>query len=177
MPNEQLWAPWRLKYILSEKDAKQPCDPEKLLPGADPNCFLCRSVPEGDDRHSFLVDRGTHAITLLNRYPYNNGHLLVAPKRHYAALDELGEEVELELSRTITRMVGLLERTLHPQGFNIGLNLGRAAGAGLPGHVHWHIVPRWTGDTNFMPVLAGANTIPQALEALWEVLVIELGKK
>jgi ATP adenylyltransferase len=166
-----------LQYILSDKDATQPCEPEKLLPGADPNCFLCRSMPDGDDRERLIVDRGPHTITLLNRYPYNNGHLLVAPKKHLAQLDELGEEVELELSRTITRMVGVLERALHPQGFNIGLNLGRAAGAGLPGHVHWHIVPRWIGDTNFMPAVAGVHTIPQALEALWEILAAELGKK
>jgi ATP adenylyltransferase len=174
---EQLWAPWRLQYILSDKDAAESYEAENLLPGADPNCFLCQAVPEGDDRRRFVVERGTHAVTLLNRYPYNNGHLLVAPKRHFAALDQLGDEVELELSRTVTRMVGLLERTLHPQGFNIGLNLGRAAGAGLPGHIHWHIVPRWVGDTNFMPTLAGVNTIPQALESLWEVLTAEIKSK
>ena len=86
----------------------------------------------------------------------------------------LGAEVEAELSRTITRMVGVLERVLQPQGFNIGLNLGRAAGAGLPGHLHWHVVPRWIGDTNFMPTIAGVHTIPQSLEALWELLTAEL---
>jgi ATP adenylyltransferase len=175
--NEQLWAPWRLQYILGDKDATQANKAENLLPEADPNCFVCQAVPERDNCPSFVIERGIHTITLLNRYPYNNGHLLVAPKRHLAALDQLGGEIELELSRTISRMVGLLERTLHPQGFNIGLNLGRAAGAGLPGHLHWHIVPRWVGDTNFMPVLAGVNTIPQALEALWELLTSELGKK
>jgi ATP adenylyltransferase len=108
--------------------------------------------------------------------PYNNGHLLVAPLRHVARLDELDEPVEGELFQTIARMNGLLERVMQPQGFNIGLNLGRAAGAGLPGHLHWHIVPRWVGDTNFMPTVAGVHTIPQSLEALWELLTAELKK-
>jgi len=93
-----------------------------------------------------------------------------------ARLDELGEAAERELFQTITRMTGLLERAMQPQGFNIGLNLGRAAGAGLPGHLHWHIVPRWIGDTNFMPAIAGIHTIPQSLEALWELLTAEVGK-
>ena len=121
-------------------------------------------MPEGDDRQRLVVDQGEHVITLLNRYPYNNGHLLVAPRRHVARLDELGEDTQRELSQTLARMVAVLERSMQPQGFNIGLNLGRAAGAGVPGHLHWHIVPRWIGDTNFMPTIAGVHTIPQALE-------------
>jgi ATP adenylyltransferase len=176
MSHEQLWAPWRLEYIVGGKDIPQPSDPRDLLPGADPTCFLCQAFPPGDDRRRMIVDRGIHTITLLNRYPYNNGHLLIAPKQHLARLDELGEEVALELSQTVTRMVGVLERVMQPQGFNIGLNLGRAAGAGVPGHVHWHVVPRWTGDTNFMPAVAGVHTIPQALEALWDLLAAELKK-
>jgi len=168
--NEQLWAPWRLGYILGEKNAEPTCDPDKLLPGADPDCFLCRAAAEGDDRKRFIVARGARTIVLLNRYPYNNGHLLVAPLRHYGELGDLDDALQLELSQTVTRMVALLEKTMHPHGFNVGLNLGRAAGAGLPGHLHWHIVPRWIGDTNFMPALAAVNTIPQSLEALWELL-------
>ena len=134
-------------------------------------------MPEGDDRQRLVVERGEHTITLLNRYPYNNGHLLLAPRRHVARLDELGEDVQRELSQTLARMVDVLEKAMQPQGFNIGLNLGRAAGAGVPGHLHWHIVPRWIGDTNFMPSVAGVHTIPQALEALWELLTAELGKR
>jgi ATP adenylyltransferase len=175
--NEQLWAPWRLGYILGERTIAEPCKCDDLLPGADPECFLCQSVPAGDDRGRWVVQRGVHAITLLNRYPYNNGHLLVAPKRHVSQLDQLSDEVQLEVSQTITRMVGVLDKAMHPQGFNIGLNLGRAAGAGVPGHVHWHIVPRWFGDTNFMPSVAGVHTIPQSLEALWELLAAELKKQ
>ena len=90
-------------------------------------------------------------------------------------LDELGDELQLELSQTITRMAGVLEKVLKPQGLNIGLNLGRAAGAGVPGHLHWHIVPRWIGDTNFMPAIADVHIIPQSLEALWDLLAAELG--
>lgn len=166
--------PWRLEYIVGEKGNVEPCDPADLLPGADPTCFLCQAMPEGDDRKRLIIDRGEHAITLLNRFPYNNGHLLVAPRRHVARLDALGPEAELELSQTLARMVAVLEKAMQPQGFNIGLNLGRAAGAGVPGHLHWHIVPRWIGDTNFMPAVAGVHTIPQALEALWELLTMEL---
>ncbi|MEN6458892.1 MAG: HIT domain-containing protein [Thermoguttaceae bacterium] len=174
MSNEQLWAPWRLEYILGQQDADDAPSPENLLPGSDPLCFLCQTADEGQQRRRMVVDRGPHTVTLLNRYPYNNGHLLVAPRRHVARLDELGPEVEVELSRKITQMVGVLERVLQPQGFNVGLNLGRPAGAGVPGHLHWHIVPRWVGDTNFMPTIAGVHTIPQSLEALWELLTTEL---
>ncbi len=176
MSNEQLWAPWRLGYILGEKTVTPPCHRDDLLDGADAECFLCQSAPAGDDRQRMVVDRGMHTITLLNRYPYNNGHLLVAPRLHLARLDQLGDEMQLELSQTVTRMVGVLEKVMQPQGFNVGLNLGRAAGAGVPGHLHWHIVPRWVGDTNFMPAIAGAHVIPQSLEALWELLAAELKK-
>jgi ATP adenylyltransferase len=172
--NEQLWAPWRLGYILGERPIAQPADPHDLLEGADPECFLCNAAPPGEDRPRLVVERGVHTITVLNRYPYNNGHLLVAPKRHLARLDELQDEVQLEVSQTIARMVGLLEKALNPQGFNIGVNLGRVAGAGVPGHLHWHIVPRWIGDTNFMPTIAGVHTIPQSLDALWELLTAEM---
>jgi ATP adenylyltransferase len=168
---EQLWAPWRLGYILGEKSAEPALDEKKLLPGADRECFLCRAVPEGDDRGRYVVHRDELTITVLNRYPYNNGHLLVAPRRHLGKLSELNDATHLELMQTLTRMVELLQKKIQPQGFNIGLNLGRPAGAGLPGHLHWHIVPRWSGDTHFMPILAGVRVIPQSLEALWELMV------
>jgi ATP adenylyltransferase len=109
-------------------------------------------------------------MVVMNKFPYNNGHLLVAPLRHCAALGELDADDHAELSRTIAESVARLETLLRPEGFNVGLNLGRAAGAGVPGHLHWHIVPRWTGDTNFMPTTAGVRVIPQSLEALWELL-------
>jgi ATP adenylyltransferase len=175
--HEQLWAPWRLGYILGQKDASQPGNSRDLIDGADPECFLCQSVPAGEDRQRTVVARGGHTVTLLNRYPYNNGHLLVAPQRHLARLDQLADDVQWEVSQTITRMVDTLEKVMQPQGFNIGLNLGRAAGAGVPGHLHWHIVPRWIGDTNFMPTIAGVHTIPQSLEALYDLLAEELAKQ
>jgi ATP adenylyltransferase len=106
----------------------------------------------------------------LNRFPYNNGHLLVAPLRHQGQLSELTEQEQLDLQRWISYFVGEIQRLMKAEGFNVGLNLGRVAGAGLPGHLHWHVVPRWSGDTNFMPALAGVRVIPQALDALWELL-------
>jgi ATP adenylyltransferase len=137
---------------------------------------MCRAAASAaDDRANGVVYRGRLGLAMLNRYPYNNGHLLVAPLAHLARLDQLNEETQLELTQMITRLVGVLEKALRADGFNVGLNLGRVAGAGLPGHLHWHIVPRWNGDTNFMPTLAGVNVIPQSLEALWELLVKELG--
>ncbi len=141
-----------------------------LLAGADPSCFLCQCAPGDDDRARLVVERGRHSVTLLNRYPYNNGHLLIAPKRHVARLDELDEAVQLEVALTISRMIGTLDKVLNPHGYNVGLNLGQVAGAGLPGHLHWHVVPRWSGDTSFMSSVAGVRTIPQSLEALWDLL-------
>jgi ATP adenylyltransferase len=173
---EQIWAPWRLGYILGQEATPEPAETRNLLPGADPQCFLCQGVAGGADRQRLVVRRDEHVITVMNRYPYNNGHLLVAPMRHLARLDQLNAEVQLALSRMITEMVGLLEKVVSPEGFNIGLNLGKVAGAGLPGHVHWHLVPRWNGDTNFMPAIAAVNVIPQSLEALWEALTGELAK-
>jgi ATP adenylyltransferase len=187
--HEQLWAPWRLGYIQGT-DAPPPPDPQSLawLPGADPQCFLCRGVAApGDgkkkaderkqaggthsaDRQNLIVGRTELSVVMLNRYPYNNGHLLVAPVLHKGRLDELEEAEHLDCQKTLARCIGLLERELRAEAFNIGLNLGRTAGAGLPGHLHWHIVPRWNGDTNFMATMAGIRVIPQALDALWEAL-------
>jgi ATP adenylyltransferase len=118
--------------------------------------------------------RGAAAMVVLNRYPYTNGHLLIAPRLHKARLNELSTGEHLEIMQTMARLTGVLERLMNCEGFNIGLNLGKVAGAGVPGHLHWHLVPRWHGDTNFMPVLAGANVIPQSLEALFDLLHAEL---
>lgn len=130
-------------------------------------------LPAAADRRNLVVHRGAHTITILNRYPYNNGHLLVATRRHKGRLDELSSEEHLDSMQAISRHIGLLERRMNAEGFNVGLNLGKVAGAGLPGHLHWHVVPRWNGDTNFMPALAGIKVIPQSLEALWELLTSE----
>ena len=114
--------------------------------------------------------RTANSVVVLNRYPYNNGHLLIAPRRHAARLDALTDGEHLDLTHLASRLCGVLETQMKAEGFNIGLNLGRVAGAGLPGHLHWHIVPRWHGDTNFMPALASVRVIPQSLEALFDLL-------
>lgn len=170
MSMERIWAPWRLSYIQSADRPNEEPPVERLLPGGDPGCFLCRAAadPEPADRLAVITDSLT--VTVLNRYPYNNGHLLVAPRRHVGDLTEVTPEEHQALMLGLGRMVELLRRVMNPDGFNIGLNLGRAAGAGLPGHLHWHIVPRWNGDTNFMPVLADVKVIPQSLDSLRELL-------
>lgn len=168
---ELLWAPWRLGYIKGETEPPpRPAGELQWLAGSDHDCFLCRGLADKADRENLIVQRGQAVVTVLNRYPYNNGHLLVAPQAHKARLDQLTDEEHLELMQTITRLSGTIERVMNAEGFNIGINLGRVAGAGLPGHLHWHIVPRWSGDVNFMPSIAGVKSIPQSLEALWEVL-------
>jgi ATP adenylyltransferase len=162
-----------LGYIVgTDRPASRPDDELTWLTGADRGCFLCRAIAhdESGDRENLLVRRGATIMTILNRYPYNNGHLLVAPRRHVGEPRDLTDDEHLELQREITRQLDLLTRTLHAQGFNVGLNLGRVAGAGLPGHLHWHIVPRWNGDTNFMSSVDAVRVIPQALDELWQAL-------
>jgi ATP adenylyltransferase len=117
-----------------------------------------------------VVARGTSAIVVLNRYPYNNGHLLISPLRHAGDLKDLTREENTECMDLLSKLTVVYRDRLNAEGFNIGLNLGRVAGAGLPGHLHWHLVPRWAGDNNFMPVLVGVRVIPQSLDALWEML-------
>jgi ATP adenylyltransferase len=173
--HEQLWAPWRLAYVSgeaaeTEKSATAKRAEPALLPGADRECFICRAVADTDDRANLLVERSGQSVIILNRFPYNNGHLLVAPQIHKGRLDELDQAEHLDLQRLIGKYVLRYERLMKAEGFNVGLNLGKVAGAGLPGHLHWHVVPRWHGDTNFMPALAGLRVIPQALDALWELL-------
>jgi ATP adenylyltransferase len=157
---DQLWAPWRLAYVAQAKSS-----------GGDDECFVCKGLAQTDDRASLIAQRGRRAVVLLNRFPYNNGHLLVAPQAHKAHLRDLDDAEIIEIQQTLTRLTDVLSDIVHPDGFNIGLNLGRVAGAGLPGHIHWHIVPRWNGDTNFMPVLADVRVIAQSLESLYDLLV------
>ena len=168
MTHQQLWAPWRLAYV-------QNSDPAEKAP-SKPGCFLChyRDDDKSNDSKNLVVMRGEHSIVVLNRFPYNNGHLLIAPNAHKADLRELNDAELLECSHLLQKMISVLEKAMTPDGFNVGLNLGRVAGAGLPGHVHWHIVPRWNGDTNFMPVLGDTKVIPQSLDALYELLAQEL---
>ena len=165
---EQLWAPWRLSYVAA---------PKHRQPTADTgHCFICGGVAANplDDRAHLVVHRTERSIVVLNRFPYNNGHLLVCPIAHKGRLDELSPEELLDLQLVLRRMASAMEKRMNAEGFNIGLNLGRAAGAGVPGHLHWHIVPRWAGDTNFMPIVADTRVIAQSLEALYDLLREEL---
>jgi ATP adenylyltransferase len=157
---DHIWAPWRSQYIAESSG------PVPVAPG----CFLCRALAETPDRDrsNLLVLRGEHASVFLNRYPYNNGHLLVAPNLHRGALTDFEAEALHNPVELMQRCVDVLESLLRPHGFNIGLNLGAAAGAGLPGHLHWHVVPRWNGDTNFMPVLGETKVIVESLEAFYD---------
>lgn len=170
---DNLWAPWRMAYIADAETDGQKQEKEQIavLDGGDPDCFICQAAIDLEgDRKRHVLERTAGTITVLNKFPYNNGHLLVAPKRHVAKLDLLSKEERDALGERINHWIGKLEVALNPHGFNIGLNLGSAAGAGLPGHLHWHIVPRWNGDTNFMASLAATKVIPQSLETLWEIL-------
>jgi ATP adenylyltransferase len=171
--HEQLWAPWRLAYVSSEANQSTVTAARAelhYLAGADPDCFICRGVAESADRENLIVERTANSVVVLNRFPYNNGHLLICPLAHKGRFDELSSHEQLDLQQLIAKYVARIERSMNAGGFNIGINLGRVAGAGVPGHLHWHIVPRWSGDTNFMPSIAGIRVIPQSLDALWEML-------
>lgn len=161
---EQIWAPWRAQYI----------EAGQTPAGRNAPCFLCRGLEEQDDRANLLVWRRPHSAVYLNRYPYNNGHLLVAPRAHLGRLDDLEGSSLREPIETIRELTRVLDRLLRPDGYNVGLNQGRSAGAGLPGHLHWHVVPRWDGDTNFMPVLGKTKVLIQGLVEFHDLLVAEL---
>ncbi|SIO11954.1 ATP adenylyltransferase [Singulisphaera sp. GP187] len=163
---DRLWAPWRAQYI-REASASTEVD-------TDPGCFLCRGISSRDDRENLLVWRGAHSVVVLNRFPYNNGHLLVAPLVHRGTLGELSGPDLTEPIETVRTMISILDRMLRPHGYNVGLNQGKSAGAGLPGHLHWHVVPRWDGDTNFMPVLGHAKVIVESLLEFYDRLAAEL---
>jgi ATP adenylyltransferase len=152
-----LWAPWRIEYILSEKPK---------------GCIFCDfpAAPESDDRKNLVVHRTAHSFTCLNRYPYNSGHVMVIPRAHVQDLGALSEAAWEDLGAELRRAVAVLGAAYAPQGLNVGMNLGRAAGAGIDEHVHWHVVPRWVGDNNFMPVVADQRVVVEALDAAWERL-------
>lgn len=175
MTFDRLWAPWRLDYVTGGEPPEAPPEPIEWLAGADQTCFVCRAAAKyaADstvDRQLLVVSRGSSTVVVLNRYPYNNGHLLVSPLRHVGDLKDLTPEENSECMQQLAKLSTIYRERIAAEGFNIGLNLGRVAGAGLPGHLHWHLVPRWSGDNNFMPVLAGTRVIPQSLDALWEFL-------
>lgn len=154
---DRIWAPWRLDYIKSSV-------------GDKPGCFLCEALQAHQDEERLLLCRETDSFVIMNLYPYINGHLLVAPNRHVDDLDDLCLDEITSLFDLVRRAKGWLSDAYSPHGFNIGINIGRVAGAGLPGHVHVHIVPRWEGDTNFLPVLSSVKVISEGLRSSWEQL-------
>jgi len=152
---EQLWAPWRLKYIQGPEDE---------------GCIFCADEDPADDQMRLIVVRGEHSYVIMNRYPYSNGHLMVSPYRHLADTAELEPNEVLEIHQLMTRSQAVLRATIAAQGFNVGWNIGPAAGAGIVDHIHMHIVPRWAGDSNFMPILADIRVIPQHIETTYSLL-------
>jgi ATP adenylyltransferase len=133
-------------------------------------CFLCEKLAAGDDEASYILARRDEAFAILNAFPYNPGHLMVAPRRHVADLEGLDDGEALDCHRLLARSLAVLREEMSPDGFNVGMNLGRVAGAGVPGHLHWHAVPRWNGDTNFMPVTGVTRVLPEALEDTYRKL-------
>ena len=162
MASEQLFAPWRIEYIRG------------LAKPESDKCFLCEAAAatsEQERRERLVLWTSDLSVVLINRYPYTNGHLLIAPRDHVADLELLADDVATDLHRQTARAIKLLKLAQSPQGFNIGINLGRCAGAGLPGHVHQHVVPRWGGDTNFMSVVGDVRVVPQAMSQLHRELM------
>ena len=154
MTAKRLWTPWRMEYILNITKR---------------GCIFCKKLKEPDNK-AYIINRKPTCFSMLNIFPYNNGHLMVAPKRHVSKLDSLTKKELTELIMLVTESQKLLQKRLKPNGFNIGLNIGRSGGAGIVGHLHFHIVPRWEGDTNFMPVLADTKVIPQLLDDTYKLL-------
>ncbi len=145
-----LWSPWRMDYIKNRSDSNL--------------CPFCQALNEAGENEDLIVFRGQNVFVMLNRYPYTSGHLMVLPFSHQANLNDLDQETRGEMMELIQQACTVLEDIYHPEGFNVGLNLGSAAGAGLPNHLHWHIVPRWQGDTNYMTTVGGVRVIPEALQ-------------
>lgn len=154
---KQLWAPWRIEYILSS-DKKSD------------ECIFCSRLAQSDDAGNLILYRGREAFVIMNRFPYNSGHLMVVPNRHVGNFLALTESENLELMNILQRSVQVLDRVMHPDGYNLGMNLGRVSGAGVADHLHMHVVPRWNGDTNFMPVIADTKVISEALDKTYAKL-------
>ena len=152
---EQIWAPWRIEYIRLSKPS---------------GCILCEKSAEDDDARNYILYRGDKNFIIMNSYPYNPGHLMVAPYRHVATLEELTDEELGEHFQIVSRGIKVLRQAYEPGGFNVGMNIGKVAGAGIDGHIHTHIVPRWQGDTNFMPAIADVRVVPEAVAGTYQQL-------
>lgn len=156
---KRLWAPWRIKYI--EKNSK-----EKKAP-----CIFCEKPKENRDRDDLILFRGKQSFVIMNIYPYNSGHLMVAPYNHLDSLEKLRNEELLDMMEITKLSLKIVREVFSPDGFNLGLNIGKAAGAGIEGHVHLHIVPRWNGDTNFMPIIGDTKVMPEDLYSMYDKLL------
>jgi ATP adenylyltransferase len=159
-----MWAPWRKIYLRSSSAKRS-------------GCLFCSLLREKKDKRNLVLFRAAHHSVILNRYPYNNGHLMILPNRHIDCLSQMNSLEKKEFFEVLERMRGALIRAMRPQGFNIGMNISDVAGAGIPGHLHWHIVPRWKGDVNFMPVVAQTKVISESLDSAYEVLSCALAGK
>ena len=158
MAENRIWAPWRLKYV---KDADKDNEDQ---------CIFCAKPALGDDETALIIHRGEHSFVILNLYPYTNGHLMVSPYEHVGRIQDIPAETTSEMLALAKVAMNRLEEVYGPQGFNVGFNQGRSAGAGVEHHIHMHVVPRWGGDTNFMPVIANHRVMPQSLEDSYRVL-------
>ena len=159
---DQMWSPWRSQHL--ERLTTPTSAP------SDGRSLFERLAQEARDEENFIVWRGTAVFVIMNLYPYNNGHLLIVPYRRVADYESLTPEEQVEIARTIERCIGWLRQALRPEGFNVGMNLGAAGGAGVPDHLHVHVVPRWSGDTNFMATAADVKVIPEAMEQTYRKL-------
>ena len=159
---ENLWAPWRMDYILGKREA---------------HCIFCPEAGGKSDEERLILHRGKLVMVMMNRFPYNNGHLLAAPWRHVACLDELTDEEMLGLMKWTRNCTLILKKVMHPDGFNVGLNIGKEAGAGIAEHLHFHIVPRWAGDTSFMTVFDEIRSIPEHIQQTYSKLLPHFRKE
>lgn len=155
---DYLWAPWRIEYIKKARDEEKE------------GCFLCSKPAEKDDAANLILYRGQYCFIIMNSYPYNSGHLMIAPYRHVANLEDMSDEERNEQFGLVSRSVAILKQVFKADGFNIGMNLGRIAGAGTDKHIHTHIVPRWAGDTNFMPLVGDIKVVNEALKDTYKKL-------
>jgi len=167
-PVKRLWAPWRAEYIY--------CAAEES--GTDSrHCLFCRLLRERNDAHNLILCRRRHGFVVMNRFPYNSGHLLIAPRRHVADPERLSAAEAQDLFRLLQLSLAALRQAFRPRGYNLGVNLGRVAGAGVTGHVHLHVVPRWQGDVNFMPLLAETKVVSEHLLTTYQRLLRYFGQK
>ncbi len=152
---KRLWAPWRIDYIRGEKPL---------------GCILCDKPKEDRDQHNLILQRGEHGFVIMNLYPYNNGHLMVCPYKHVDTLEDLSDKALANLMQMVKGSLAVLRKSCSPEGANVGLNLGKAAGAGIDDHLHFHVVPRWVGDTNFMTVVSESRVIPEDIQETFRSL-------